>query len=80
MSNKIVKLRAHRLAVTASTEVAYSDNDLLHLALQQQAALVGTPAAAGLRTPVFAQGRDLPQVLRGMIKVQQFMHLLRCQA
>src|SRR4029434_6451782 len=42
--NKRVKLRAHRIAVTASTEVAYSDNDLLYLALQQQAALVGTPA------------------------------------
>jgi len=40
--------------MTASTEVAYSNNDLLHLALQQQAALVGTPVGTRFRTPVFA--------------------------
>src|SRR5215217_7428592 len=74
--DEVLAMRADRLAVATPTEVTDSGNDLLHLTPQQQAALLGTPAAACLRTPVFTQGRDLPKVLRGMIKVQQFMHLL----
>src|SRR6266436_4622090 len=76
--DEVLALRADRLAVATSADGPHRRNDLLHLAPQQQVALLGVPEAAGLRTPVFAQGRDLPKVLYGMIKVQQFMYLLRC--
>src|SRR5919204_6763237 len=69
-----------RLAVAALAEVPYRGNDQLYLALQQQAALLGTPAGTSFRTPVCAQCRDLAKVVHRMIKVQQFMHLLRGQA
>ena len=72
----IVPLRADRLAVAASTDALHGRNDLLHLALQQQAALLGTPTRACFCTPVLAQRCHLSQVLHRMIKVQEFMHLL----
>jgi len=37
---------------------------------------LGTPPRACLRTPIFAQCRDLSKMVHGMIKVQEFMHLL----
>ena len=73
-------MRADRLAVAAPADLPHRRNDLLHLALQQQVTLLGAPPAARFRTPVFAQGRDLSEVLHRMIKVQQFMHLLSSQA
>ena len=65
-----------RLAVTAPADVPYSGNDLLYLALQQQAPLLGAPAGTGFRVPVFAQCRDLAEVVYRMIKVKELMHLL----
>jgi len=70
-------LRADGLAVAASTERLHGRNDLLHLALQQEATLLGAPPSTRLRTPIFAERNDLSEVLHRMIKVQQFMHLLR---
>src|SRR5881296_948110 len=78
--DEVVSLRADRLAIATPTDRPHGGNDLLHLAPQQQAALLGAPAAAGFRAPVVAQGRDLSQVLYGMIKVQQLMYLFRGQA
>src|SRR5262249_37576984 len=43
-------------------------------------ALLRAPVATGFRTPVLAQGRHLPEVVYGMIKVQQCIHLLGCSA
>jgi len=67
-----------RLAMATAAEVAYSGNDLLHLAPQQQAALLGAPAGTRFRTPVFAERCDLSEVLHGMREVQRFIHLLCC--
>ena len=75
---EVVPLRAHRLAVAASTEALYGRNDLLHLTSQQYTALLRTPVAARFRTSILAQGRHLPKVVYGMIQVQQFIHLLGC--
>src|SRR6266581_5895306 len=74
--DEVVPLCADRLAVAASTEALYGRNDLLHLTPQQEAALVGTPPRACFRTPIFTQCRDLAEMLYGMIKIQEFMHLL----
>jgi len=62
--------------VAASTERLHGRNDLLHLALQQEATLLGAPAGTGFRTPVFAQCHNLAEVLHRMIKVEELMHLL----
>src|SRR5215470_1730803 len=78
--DKVLAMRADRLAVATAADRPYRRNDLLHLAPQQQVALLCAPPRARLRTPVFAQGRDLSQVVHRMIQVEQFMHLLRCQA
>ena len=63
--------------MATAAEVAYRGNDLLHLAPQQQAALLSAPAGTRFRTPVSTQRYDLSEVLHGMIEVQQFIHLLR---
>src|SRR6266446_10353721 len=42
--DEVVPMLTDRLAIATAAEVAYSGNDLLHLAPQQQAALLGAPA------------------------------------
>src|SRR5258705_13006553 len=76
----VLAMRADRLAGATSAGGPPRRNDLLYLAPQQQVALLGAPPSARLGTPVFAERCDLSEVLHRMIKVQQFMHLLRCQA
>src|SRR3989442_10626699 len=61
--DEVLAMRANRLAVATSADGPHRCNDLLHLAPQQQVALLGAPPSARLRTPVFAQGRDLSKVL-----------------
>src|SRR4029434_8442513 len=52
MLSKVVMMRADRPAVTPSADHPHRRNDLLHLALQQQVALLGAPPRACFRTPV----------------------------
>jgi hypothetical protein len=68
--DKVVPMLTDRLAMATAAEVAYRGNDLLYLAPQQQAALLGAPAGTRFRTPVSAQRYDLSEVLHGMIEVQ----------
>jgi hypothetical protein len=65
--------------VATPAQVTDRRNDPFDFTAQQAPAQLITPAATGLRTPVFAQGSNFPQVLGRMIKVEQFMHLLSCQ-
>src|SRR5215831_20716808 len=46
MLYKVVMMRADRPAVAPSADPPHRRNDLLHLALQQQVALLGTPPRA----------------------------------
>src|SRR5712664_1397255 len=48
--DEILAMRADRLAVATSADGPYRRNDLLHLASQQQVALLGAPPRARVRT------------------------------
>src|SRR3989442_1576138 len=53
--DEIFAMRADRLAVATSADGPHRRNDLLHLAPQQQAALLGVPEAAGPLPPILSR-------------------------
>src|SRR4029450_13033758 len=50
MPDEVVAMRANGLTVAPSADHPHRRNDLLHLALQQQVALLGTPPLTSSRT------------------------------
>jgi hypothetical protein len=68
--DQIVPILANLLAIATPADIAYSSNDPFDFTPQQQPALLVTPAASSLHTPVFAQGRDFAKVFGSMIKVE----------
>src|SRR5919198_6583602 len=68
--DEVFAMRADRLTIATSAEGPHRRNDPVHLAPQQQVALLGAPPSARSRIPVFAQGRDLAEALHRMRKVQ----------
>jgi hypothetical protein len=75
--DEVIAMLTNGFAVTAPAKLTHRINHPLQLTSEQPPTLLVAPAAAGLRAPVFALGRDFAKVLGRMIEVKEFVDLLR---